>query len=95
MANPKTGKYKELQDGERRKSISFTKTLQGIDEAEQLLVAMLEKNGEPSNARVGAIKALLDSKYKKLNKLLPDLKAVEMSGEVQSIMVFERPAWLK
>jgi len=96
MANTTKQKYKEVNEAERRKSISFTKTMAGIDEAEnELLIMIRDKANEPSNGRVGAIKALLDSKYKKLNKLLPDLKAVEMTGSLDNVMVFEKPSWLK
>jgi len=95
---PKTArdKRKELNETERRQSISFTVTLKGIDNAEAELLTMIQdKEEKPCQARVGAIKVLLDSKYKKLNKLLPDLKAVEMTGAIDNVMVFQRPEWLK
>jgi len=63
-----------------RDKISFTKTLTSIDEAEEVLLGLIRQEEEPSNARIGAIKALLDSKWRKMNKQLPDLKAIELSG---------------
>ena len=88
---PKTvrDKRKASREMDRREAISFTKTMSGIDEAEkELLIMIRDKDNEPSNGRVGAIKALLDSKYKKLNKLLPDLKSVEMTSEDGSAFSF-------
>lgn len=35
---------------------------------------------EPNNTRISAFRLLLDSKYRRLAKILPDLKAVEVSG---------------
>jgi len=61
--------------------MSFSKTLSSIETAEDQLLEMataLEK--EPSNGRVGAIRALLDSKWKRMDKLLPALKATELTG---------------
>lgn len=64
-----------------RDKISFTKTLASINEAEEVLISLIKQEEEPSNARIGAIRALLDSKWKKMNKQLPDLKAMELTGE--------------
>ena len=63
-----------------RDKISFTKTLSSINEAEEVLIGLIKQEEEPSNARIGAIRALLDSKWKKMNKQLPDLKAIEVTG---------------
>ncbi len=63
-----------------RDKISFTKTMKSIDEAEKVLLDMVKSDEEISNGKVGALKALLDSKWKKINKRLPDLKAIEHSG---------------
>jgi len=89
MANTTKQKYKEVNEAERRKAISFTKTMQSIDEAEVMLVDMVKADDEPSATRVSAIRVLLDSKFKKLNKLLPDLKAVAMSGDMSGNMVVQ------
>lgn len=63
-----------------REKISFAHTLNDIIDAEAKLRIWSEQEEPPSNGHIGAIRTLLDSKWKKLNKLLPDLKAVEHSG---------------
>ena len=64
-----------------RDKISFTKTLQAIDEAEMHLRGLAVQESEPSTARIGAYNALLNSKWNKMKKLLPDLKSIEHSGQ--------------
>ncbi len=65
-----------------RDKISFTKTLKDIDAAEIVLFDMI-KEPETTSAQVGVINALLNSKWKKISKLLPDLRHSEISGSVK------------
>jgi len=76
----RTGKIKAAHKEAMREKMSFTKTLKSIDEAEDSIAALAKAEDEPSNARIGAYKALLDSKWKKMDRLLPALKAIEHTG---------------
>ena len=77
----KRGKARDAQAKESmREKISFTKTLKSIDDSELLLLSMINDD-DLSSAKVGAVNALLGSKWKKMNKLLPDIKAIEITGE--------------
>ena len=67
-----------------RQKISFAKTLQSIDETESSLIDLARGVDEPSNARIGAYRALLDSQWKKMDRLLPSLRAVEHTGDVDT-----------
>ena len=80
---------KEAYKEERRNQISFTKTLKSIDDIELKLWTAFIADEEPSNGKIGAAKALLDSKWKKMNKLLPDLKAIEHSGAIDSEVTYK------
>ena len=64
-----------------RQRMSFGQTLSDIERAEDNLFEMIDAEIDPSSARVGAIKAILDSKWKRIDRLLPPLKAIELSGE--------------
>lgn len=77
----KTALKAEAQEVMREK-LSYAKTLASIVSTENALQDMMTAEEEPSNARIGAARTLLDSKWKRINKILPDLKAIEMSGEV-------------
>ncbi len=70
-----------------REKISFTKTLSSIDEAENKLLAMVG-DAEVTSAQVGVINALLNSKWKKMDRLLPVLKAIEYTGDIQGDITF-------
>lgn len=73
---------KELTQEAMRQKISFTKTLTAIEKNEAELSKLAKGAKDPSAARVGAIKALQDSHWKKMDRLLPALKAVEITGEM-------------
>ncbi len=62
-----------------REKISFTKTLKDIEKVESILLGYAQQDDEPSNGRVGALRAYMDSKWKKMVRLLPALKAVDMT----------------
>jgi hypothetical protein len=64
-----------------REKMNFSMSLKAISEAEVALAKLIEAEEDPSNGRVGAIKALLDSKWRRIDKILPQLKAVELAGE--------------
>ncbi len=83
-----TDNIKAVTKETMRDKISFTKTLQSIDEVEDKLLVMIEQEDEPSNARIGAMKALMDSKWKKMDRLLPVLKAIEYTGDIQGDITF-------
>jgi len=71
-----------------RDKISYTKTLKSIDEAEDTLKVFVTQEAEPSTARIAAMKALMDSKWKKMDRLLPVLKAIEYTGDVKGDITF-------
>ncbi len=77
-----TDNIKAVTKASMRDKISFTKTLSSIDDAEEKLLLMIKSSDEPSNARIGAMKAFMDSKWKKMDRLLPVLKAIEYTGEI-------------
>lgn len=64
-----------------REKISFTKTLNAIGDVEDKLKEMALGDAEPSNGRVGALRTLLDSKWKRMDRILPPMKAVEITGD--------------
>lgn len=55
-----------------RDKIDFTKTLNQITKAESAVASIAEETKE-----IAAYRLLLDSQWKRMNKLLPDLKAIE------------------
>ncbi|PCH98491.1 MAG: hypothetical protein COB84_01890 [Rhodobacteraceae bacterium] len=70
-----------------RAKMSFHKAIKAIGDAEQFLVDAINKTETQdekglSNAKIGAIRTLIDSKWKRIDKLLPSLKAVELSGDI-------------
>jgi len=67
-----------------REKISFGITIKTIEEIEVSLKCLAEGEADPSTARIGAYKALLDSKWRKIDKLLPSMKAVELSGSLEA-----------
>jgi len=79
---------KAIDHQSMREKISFTKTLHRIEQLEAEIheltkpeKALDSEGGEvliparPDSATVAALKVLLDSNWKKINKLLPDFKA--------------------
>ncbi len=64
-----------------REKMQFTHTLNAITETEDKLLAMLDAQADPSNARIGAARTLLDSKWKRIDRILPALKAIELSQD--------------
>lgn len=56
--------------------MTVAEIIKGEKQAEELLA-----EAEPNAARISALRLLLDSKYRRLAKVLPDLKAVELTGE--------------
>ena len=91
LAKRKASRDSQTQD-DMRKKISFTKTLSSINDAEEVLLGMI-KEPETTSAQVGVINALLNSKWKKMDRLLPVLKALEVqanmnvSGELKHELV--------
>lgn len=75
-----------------REKIKFASAISGISKAERaifksaLAKVKLDENGEPdltdklSRDDVAALKVFLDSKWARINKLLPNLKAMEIEG---------------
>lgn len=55
-------------------------TIIGEIKAAERKVEELAQNEEPNKGRISAYRLLLDSKYRRLGKILPDLKAIEHSG---------------
>lgn len=73
----KRKKHREaMARDEMREKISFCVTLSQIDEIEDELMGMYV-NAEISSAQVGAIKAALESKWRKIRMKLPEFKSVE------------------
>ncbi len=82
VAAVKAEKYDSM-----RAKMSFHKAIKAISEAEQVLVDAINKTETEdekglSNAKIGAIRTLIDSKWRRIDKLLPNLKAVELSGGI-------------
>ena len=76
----KLSRDNQTQD-DMRKKISFTKTLSSINDAENVLLDMI-KEPDTTSAQVGVINALLNSKWKKMDRLLPVLKALEVQNNM-------------
>ncbi len=78
---------KHLTHEAMRDKISFTKTLKLIEGVEGTLKAMVAEQGkEPSTARVGALRALNESYWRRIDKILPSLKAVEVTGGARMLV---------
>lgn len=84
---------KAIDHQSMRGKISFTKTFQRIEQLEDEIYALtkpeksLDSEGNevliharPDSATVAALKVLLDSNWRKVNKLLPDFKAASPEG---------------
>ncbi len=84
---------KAIDHQSMREKISFTKTLLRIEQLEAEIYALtkpekgLDSGGHkiliparPDSATVAALKVLLDSNWRKVNKLLPDFKAASPEG---------------
>ena len=82
-----------------REKMSFTHTWKRILELEEQLVTMAKPGvaydqqgnilvvpADPSGPAVAAIKTVLDSNWKKINKLLPDAKEEELTAAVIEAM---------
>lgn len=69
-----------------RDKISFTKTWKALQEVEQSALVLAAVGDKEDSVKVSALKLLADSHWKKINKLLPDLKAmdIDMSGELMA-----------
>ena len=79
MARPTT--YSKALEEDRRAKISITKHLKKLTDIQE----ELENNSsELGAARVGALRLRADMSLALLKKRLPDLKAVEYSGDVRT-----------
>ena len=78
-----------------RQLLVLHRTIEEVDALEDELCRMarplrdpnapgVEIQAAPNSGAVAALKAVLDSKWKRINKSLPDLKAVEHTGSVDS-----------
>ena len=100
--------YKEALKVNVRERIDVGYQLKQLDEVREEIAGMLCECTEtetddgtivlefkaPSNGRIGALRLKADIALKLLSKRLPDLKAVEHSGEVEmpNRLIIERPA---
>ena len=64
-----------------REKIDFGQALTDIGKMENTLAELIKGETEISNARIGAIRTFLDSKWKRIDRVLPPLKALEISGD--------------
>ena len=64
-----------------REKIDFGQALTDIGKMENTLAELIKGETEISNARIGAIRKFLDSKWKRIDRVLPPLKALEISGD--------------
>lgn len=70
-----------------RESVDFTKSINTISKVEGMLEADLD---DPDNVRVtdvGKARLLLDSKWKRINKLLPDLKQSDITSDGEALAI--------
>jgi len=67
----------ENKKNDMREKLSFTQTIIQIDNLEDEILNLARSEGEITNGAVSAFTAVLNSKWKKINKLLPDIKAIE------------------
>lgn len=70
----------ENKKNDMREKLSFTQTIVQIDLLEDEILDLARSEGEITNGTVSAFTSVLNSKWKKINKLLPDIKAVELAG---------------
>lgn len=76
--NKRKQKLKAESQDVMRERLCFSATLNVIDEIEDQMYQMVQDE-DLDTPRIQAMKVLLDTKYRRINKLLPDLKAVEQS----------------
>jgi len=82
LKNTKRKKWTDdLTHEAMRQKISFTKTLNDINENEVWLQEKKESGEKLDSTQISAMKILIDSKWRKLDKLLPALKAIEHTGK--------------
>jgi hypothetical protein len=79
MAGTVKARYKALERDRLREYINGQKCLKNIDNCLLILTRDYLKLGPEESM---AIKAAMDGNFKLLNKVLPDLKAVEHSGQL-------------
>lgn len=79
MATTQKARYKALARDVLREQIQGDKCLKSINESLLILQRDYLKLG-PEESQ--ALKAALDGNFKLLNKVLPDLKAVEHTGDM-------------
>ena len=76
---------KKLNQEAMRDKMSFTRICNRIKEVEEELISGVDKEGlELSPARVASLKTVADIQFKKMNKILPDLRAVQINADGQS-----------
>ena len=82
MPAPKVHLRRQQRQEEAREKINITRQLNQINEnIEELEKLAKAENGGSSN-QIGALKAATESRMKLLNKLLPDVKYIEMDANV-------------
>lgn len=89
MGTSRQGRLKRERDEDLRARIADGTTIGEIKALEGEVRDLSIGDREPSNGRIGAYRLLLDSKFRRLNKRLPDLKAVELTGESGGAVQFE------
>jgi len=63
-----------------RDKMGFASALNAISQCEKKLTEMAEADKEPSNGRIGALRTVLDSKWKRIDKILPSLQSTKIEG---------------
>lgn len=74
IKSPRLNKWRGETRAVLREKVKAEEALDSIAEIEGML---RDKHSELGPAQVGALKAVLDSKWKRVAKALPDLKSVE------------------
>ncbi len=67
-----------------REKIDFGQALTDIGKMENTLAELIKGEAEISNARIGAIRTFLDSKWKRIDRVLPPLKSLEVGGDPEN-----------
>ncbi len=80
----KKRKNREIQHkNSLREKISFVQTINQITKIEDEVLELAKNEVDLAAPTITAYKTVLDSKWKKINKLLPDLKAIEIEAAVE------------
>lgn len=79
---------RERQEDYREK-LSFVNTLRSINKAEDAMESMANDEIERDAERFGMLEKVAILKYRRLNKLLPDLKATESEVQVSGRLNLE------